>query len=155
MSLATAGRHIQRRAELRIAAGIVENRLAAADFQRQRHAAWPAANGILVGIVGKEVIAIGNPGEDLPGLLFRIVENLAHTVQKIIKAETGNDLLHLAFADVDGGDLGVEVADILFRHADIGLHHVDDEGIEPAFANELDRRDAQAFLLDFGKRAGQ
>ena len=69
------------------------------------------------------------------------------------QAEAGDDVLDLALADGNGGDLGVEVAPVLLGHAHIGAQDLDDILVQHAAADELARRDADAFLLDLGQRA--
>ena len=60
-----------------------------------------------------------------------------------------------ALADGQRADLGLDVADPLLWHADVGQDDVDDVGHHFAAAYELHRRNAQAFLLDLRRLGGE
>ena len=62
--------------------------------------------------------------------------------------------LELALGDVAGGELGAQVAEHLDRHPDVLLDQGEQGLVAPARGIELERRDAQAFLIDLGRVRG-
>ena len=98
---------------------IIDRQRVAVDLQRHRDAHGIAAGLILVGIIGEEILAVGDVADDRARLVLGIVEQADEPGLEFVLAEAVDDLVHLALADIDTGDLGVEVAPILFGQADI------------------------------------
>ena len=74
---------------------------------------------------------------------------------KLVRAEAVDDLVDLALADVDAGDLGVEVAPVLLGQAHIVGDDAQQVLVEHAVAHQPHRRNAHALLMDLGQRARQ
>ena len=151
VALGAAGRHVERRLQLGVGAGEVEDRLVAADLERERQAHGHAARRVLVEIVGEEIVAVGNAGEHGAGLPFAEVEQVLDALAEDLDAELAHHVVDLALAGVHGGDLRLQVAVVLLGHAHVGQHHVEQRLVELALVVELVRRDADAFLVDLGQ----
>ena len=63
--------------------------------------------------------------------------------------------MHLSLADIDAGDLRVEVAPILLGQADIVGDEAQQILIHDAVAHQTHRRNPQALLVDLGQAARQ
>ena len=155
MALAAAGRHVQRRGELRIAAGVVQFQPIALHPQSNRHAAGIAAFAIFVSVIGVEVFAVGDGADNGARLLFGVVEDALNALQEIRRAEAGDNLVDLAFSDVDRSDLRFEIAPVLFRHAHVQPQDTRHILVQFAVADNLQRRNADALLHDIGQGARQ
>ena len=77
MSLLAAGRHVERRDELRITAGIIDRQRVAVNLQRYRNAYGIAAGLILVGVIGEEILAVGDVADDRARLVLGVIEQAA------------------------------------------------------------------------------
>ena len=74
MARVAAGRQVDRRFKLRVAAGEIEHHAVALDGQGQGDAARIAADRILIHVVGEEIVAVGQAAHQIAGLGFGIVE---------------------------------------------------------------------------------
>ena len=150
-----AGRHVERGAELRVAAGEVEDRLVALDRQRQRQPAGIAVDAVLVGIVREEVLAIRHRAQDVARLMLGIVHQPVEPVHEALSAEFLHHRLDLALAGVERAGQRLEVAHVQMRLADIHRHDPQDLLVEDPVAHQGHRREADALLMDLGQRARQ
>ena len=150
-----AGRHVERGHQLRVRAGVVDLHLVALDAQRHTDAHRIAAGLILVGIVGKEVFAIGQVADDRARLRLGIIEQSIQPLTETIGPEAGDDILHLAHADLGAGDLRQQVAVVLFGQAHVGFDQRQKILVHLPVAHQPHRRDAQTFLVDFGQGSRQ
>ncbi|CFU65060.1 Uncharacterised protein [Bordetella pertussis] len=155
MVAVASGGYVQRRGDLRVAAGEIQLQFVAAHAQRDLDAARVAAHGIFVGVLGEAVLAVRDLADQGAGLLLGVIEDGLGALHEFVHAEPVDDLVHLALADIERGDLGVEVAAVLLRHAHIDFHDAQHFLVDDAVARQQHRRDAQALLVDFGQGARQ
>ena len=151
VALGAAGRHVERRLQLRVGPGEVHDRLVAADLQGQGKPDGHAARRVLVEVVGEEIVAVRNAAEQGAGLPLAEVEQVLDALAEHVDAELAHHVVHLALAGVHGRDLRLQVAMVLLGHADVGQHHIEQRLVQRALLVELVGRNADAFLVDLGQ----
>ena len=83
-----------------------------------------------------------------------MVDDRRHEVADAVGAVAGDKLGELALGDVAGGELSAQIAEQLDRQADVLLDQREQGLVAHTLGIELERRDAQAFLVDLGRVRG-
>ena len=155
MAFLAAGRNVHRGFELRVAGREIHDAGVTGDGEVERNPARPAVDRVLVHVIGEEIVAVRQVADDRSGLIFGIVQQIADTFAKGFDAELFDHRVDSALARIHRGDLRLQIAPVLLRHANIGEQDVEDVLIDLPRAHDLCRRQANAFLVNLGQRARQ
>ena len=123
------------------------------DRQRYRDTHRIAAGLVLVRIIGEEIFAVRNGADHGARLLLRIVEQILDAGREGLHSKARDDLVQLALADIHAGDLRVQIAPVLLRHANVARDQPHEIVVHHAVPHQPHRRDAQAFLVDLRQAA--
>lgn len=155
MTRVVAGRHVERGGHLRIAAGEIEDRAVALYGELECEAAREPTDDILVGEIGKPIVAVGDAGEYLARLMLGIIEQPRKPLLEGFAAELVDHGAHLALAGLKRADQRLEVAEVLVRLAHIEHHDAQHFLVQFATPVKLRRRKADALLVHLGQRPRQ
>ena len=145
----TLGR-IERGFDLGRGAGVVDHQ--AVFFDRDGDLDRNRIVGKAVGIdVIDERIGPFRPAPDLLARhAFGVVHQLGHILLYLVRAVALEQPAETLGADLGGRVLRLQVAPDTLGNAHVDLDKLLERGVEPAARVELERRDANAFLVDFG-----
>ena len=115
--------------------------------QADRHVEIDA---VIVNPVLEAVFAIRQFAHRRSCQAFGIIDDFRHIGSHNVLAIFADQFQELGFADMAGGELGAQIAEHLDRNADVLFDDRPDRVVALAGVVQSHRRDAQAFLVNFG-----
>ena len=148
-------RRVDREGHLRRGAGEIGDHPVAFDGERQRkkqrlEAAAHECLEIVLVVAGP----VRHGGDAGPHARLGTVEIEADGLQQRVDAIAGADLVDALLRDAAGGEARLEVAEPLVGNAHVGEQEVERGLVHPPAFQDLERRDADALLVDLGRLAG-
>ena len=107
-------------------------------------------DAVIVQTIDEGVVAVGDVADGVAQEFFRVIldeSGVARILSKPYFRDRFADSLLAFFA---GRDLGQEIALALLGRPDVGQNQAQDLVVDSSLAHELERRQDQAFLEDFG-----
>ena len=114
----------------------------------------PHIDAVVVNPVLEAEDAVGQLADGRPRHPFGVVDHLVHVDQRGFDAVTLDQVQERPLRDVAGRELGAQVAHDLHWNADVLLDDLEQGFVGLAPFVQLQRRNAQAFLIDLGGVGG-
>ena len=83
-----------------------------------------------------------------------VSKDVGHVALHFFEAVLADEAEQVALSEADGGEEGLDVSEDLVGDADVFLEDAPDGTVQLAFLVELEGREDQAFLVDFGVVTG-
>ena len=120
----------------------------------KRRIGWSKIDAVVVDPVLEVHLAVRKLADRRASHSLGIVGHLVHVDLRRLDAVLLDQLGQLTRGDLAGGELRAQIAEDLHRNADVLLDKRDQCLVEFAAGHQLERRDAQAFLIDLGRVRG-